>query len=158
MVFCLTYFISTQEHTKVMYSSGSLNNSYKTENSNTEMGVICTLKVIFALHDDPRKIPLRESPRAFKLWIDLQNHSYHIKWDKHVVSASRNFQNCFFPSKRLQGMGKSAKICAVEIQNIWCINFKYLTDFFWINITLHNLQSVEEIKVFTKLHLIKMSW
>ena len=92
-----------------MYSSGSLNNSYKTENSNTEMGVICTLKVIFALHDDPRKIPLRESPRAFKLWIDLQNHSYHIKWDKHVVSASRNFQNCFFSLKKTARNGKIGK-------------------------------------------------
>lgn len=83
-----------------MYSSGSLNNSYKTENSNIEMGIICTLKVIFALHDDPRKIPLRESPRAFKLWIDLQYHSYHIKWDKHVVSASRIFKTVFFSPQK----------------------------------------------------------
>ena len=127
MVFCLSLY---PPRNILRYSSGSLNNSYKTENSHIEMGVIRTLKVIFALHDDPQKIPLRESPRAFKLWIDLQNHSYHIKWDKHVVSASRNFQNCFFPSKRLQGIWKSAKICAVEIKNIWCINFKYLTDSF----------------------------
>lgn len=79
-----------------------------------------------------------------------------MKRDKHIVSASMNYLNFHFSSETEIEEKKSANFVQEKLRMYKALIMNILLIF----LDQHNtslLQNIEEIKVFTKLHLIKVS-